>query len=193
MLTSHVRRRGFTLVEVLITLAILGLALAAGLPLIATWMQNAQIRTAAESIQNGMHLARTEAIRRNTQVEFKLDNPAATGGTGWTVTVLGEVGNGGNEGVVQIAPGNEGTRNVKLTLTPAAATKLTFSGFGRLPLGASPKNPDNTDVLTQVAIDSASLSAADSRDLRVVITGGSEIRMCDPNVSDLKDPRTCPP
>lgn len=181
------RNLGFTLIEMLITVTILGLAVAAGLPSITTWMRNSQIRTAAEGIQNGMHLARIEAVRRNATVEFKLDSTIGAGATGWTVTALN------NNEVIQASPSGEGTRTVTIARIPVTATKLTFDGFGRLPSGASPKNPDGSDVLTRVDIDSDSLAAADSHNLRVVVVGGSEIRMCDPSVSDVKDPRTCPP
>jgi type IV fimbrial biogenesis protein FimT len=181
MLAPH-RPGGFTLIELMIALVILGIALALGVPGISVWTQNAQIRTGAEGIFNGLQLARTEAVRRNANVAFTLDNPTATGGTGWTVKVVN------TEEVVQVAPSSEGTRNVTLKRIPVTATTATFDGFGRLAT-----TPTNLTHLTQVDIDSAVLAAGDSRDLRVVIVSGSDVRMCDPNVTDNLDPRKCPP
>ena len=65
--------RGFSLIEMMIAVVIVGLLLMAGVPAYTTWIQNLQIRTGAEAILNGMQLARAEAVRRNTNVRFVLD------------------------------------------------------------------------------------------------------------------------
>jgi prepilin-type N-terminal cleavage/methylation domain-containing protein len=52
------RSYGFTLIEVMITLAVLSLLIMIGLPGMATWMQNTQIRASAEATQAGLHTAR---------------------------------------------------------------------------------------------------------------------------------------
>jgi type IV fimbrial biogenesis protein FimT len=179
------RRGGFTLVELMITLVVVGVVLALGLPGIMEWMQNSQIRTAAESIQNGLQTARTEAVRRNTHIEFVLDNPGNTGGTGWTVRTAN------SNQVIQSAPDGVGSRNVILATSPAGATTVTFNGFGRLPTApAATTNADGSAFLTAIDVDSSQLAAAVSRDLRVMVNQG-EIRMCDPNVTDTLDPRKC--
>jgi type IV fimbrial biogenesis protein FimT len=176
------RRRGygFTLIEVMITLAIVGIVLMLGLPGITEWMQNSQIRTATESLQNGLQTARTEAVRRNTHVEFVLDNPGNTGGTGWTVRTVNPAA------VVQSVPDGVGSRNVVLTPTPDASNTVTFNGFGRMTA-----NADGSALLTAVDVDNPTLGSTASRDLRIVISGGGEVKMCDPNVSDTLDPRKC--
>lgn len=174
------RRRGFTLIEVLIALTIVGITLTLGLPGIMEWMQNSQIRTATESLQNGLQTARTEAVRRNAHVEFVLDNPGNTGGTGWTVRTVNPAAD------IQSVPDGVGSRNVVFTPTPDAANTVTFNGFGRMT-----DNADGSALLTSVDVDNPSLSSATSRDLRIVISGGGEIKMCDPNVSDTLDPRKC--
>lgn len=180
------RGYGFTLIEVMITLAIVGIVLMLGLPGIMEWMQNSQIRTTAESLQNGLQTARTEAVRRNTHVEFVLDNPGNTGGTGWTVRSVNP------DAVIQSIPDGVGSRNVVLTSSPGGATTVTFNGFGRVPTApAVTTNADGSAFLTQIDVDNPSIGATASRDLRVVISGGGEIKMCDPNVSDTLDPRKC--
>ncbi len=174
MLASPVKRGGFTLIEVMVTIAILGLTLAMAAPTVTTWIQNAQIRTAAENILSGLQLARTEAIRRNANIRFTL----AASGTGWTVKAE-------SDGVVvQSMPSNEGTRNVTVTIT--GTNDVVFNGFGRTATTIV-ANP-----LTRIDLDSSSLAASDSHELAVVIKDGSEIKMCDPKVTDPKDPRSCP-
>jgi prepilin-type N-terminal cleavage/methylation domain-containing protein len=65
-------QRGMTLIEMAIGLVIVGLLLVMALPGFGTWLQNSQIRNAAESLQNGLQLTRAEAVRRNTRVQFVL-------------------------------------------------------------------------------------------------------------------------
>lgn len=69
MLTLR-RQAGMTLVELMIGLAVFGILVMMALPDYTAWIQNTKIRNAAESVQNGLQLARAEAIRRNTDVTF---------------------------------------------------------------------------------------------------------------------------
>ena len=83
---------GLTLIELMITLAIAGLLLMAGLPSFSEWIRNAQIRGAAESILSGVTQARLEAIRRNAAMRFSLTGNLGSscsldaGGTAWVVS-----------------------------------------------------------------------------------------------------------
>lgn len=172
---------GFSLIELVIAIAILTMAILFGLPGISQWMQNSQLRTAAENIRNGLEYARMEAVRGNMPVEFKLANPGVTGGTGWSVKVV-RTGT-----VVQAKPDGEATASAIVTTSPSGAKTVTFTGLGR----RQASNADGTTVMTQIDIDSSSLSSADSRNLRITISTGGEIRMCDPNVSETGDPRRC--
>lgn len=62
------RLRGFSLVELLVVVAVLGLVLMLGLPNVSAWLQNTQIRNSAEAMISGLQLARAEALRRNRVV-----------------------------------------------------------------------------------------------------------------------------
>ena len=176
------RIRGFTLIEAMVVLVILGVLAAAGMPSFLAMLQNAQIRTAAENIRSGLQAARSEAIRRNALVQFTLDNPTDTGGTGWTISAPNALA---AEQTIQVMPSNEGTRNVVLTRMPADAVGTTFDGFGRLASTAA--NP-----LLCVKLTNATVAASDMHAFTVAIVSGSEVKLCDPTITDLKDPRTCP-
>lgn len=73
------RQRGFTLVELIVTIAVLALILFAVMPSIGTWLENTRIRNVADSLQNGLQVARGEAVRRNQNVSLwlvSLNDPA---------------------------------------------------------------------------------------------------------------------
>ena len=76
-------RRGFTLIELMIAIAIAVLLLVLAAPAYTTWVADQQIRAGAESIASGMRLAHAEAIRRNGQVEFVITPTGAT--RGWAI------------------------------------------------------------------------------------------------------------
>lgn len=167
-------QHGMTLIEVMITLAITGILLMIGMPSFNTWIANTQVRTGAEGLTNGLQLARAEAVRRNSNVTFVLGT-----NTGWTVTAT-------NTGeVVQTRSDQDGSKNATVTVTPAGATTVTFNGYGRVTT-----NTDASATITQIDVGSSTLSAANTRGLRITLGSGGGVRMCDPALA-AGDPRAC--
>ncbi|MEX8495611.1 Tfp pilus assembly protein FimT/FimU, partial [Sphaerotilus sp.] len=72
---------GFTLIELMVTLAVLATLLLAVTPMVRDWMLDIQIRNAAESISSGLSRARALAVQRNEPVMFSLVSNAAQPGT----------------------------------------------------------------------------------------------------------------
>lgn len=177
MLTAMRAGEGFTLVELMIVLVILAVMALVALPNMNVWLQNTQIRTAGESILNGMQLARAEAIRRNTAMEMRMDVAS-----GWSVRVVG------TGEVVRSRLHSEGTSAASVVIAPAGATKITFDSFGSV---VDP-NPDATARITEIKIDSTAIAGPDSRELCVMVKVGGNVRLCDPQVA-AGDTRTCIP
>jgi type IV fimbrial biogenesis protein FimT len=176
LMTSR-RHRGFTLVELLIGIAIAALLVVLALPDFRQFLANTRIRSTADSIANGLRLAQTHAIKRNARVQFIL-NPAV----GWTVRDIDEPLTLASYSLV------EGASNVTLAVTPGAATKITFNGLGRM---MGPANPDDASV-PLASVDISSSAVATPRAMRVVATTGNVgIKMCDPALP-LADPKSCP-
>ncbi len=172
--------RGFTLIEIMVSLTVLGILLMVALPSFTEWLQNQQLRAASEATLNGLQVARAAAIQRNVLVQF-VSGP----GTAWTVS---EVGTGV---AVQSRAHEEGSPNAVLTITPAAATTVTFA-----PLGSVVANPDASATVTQIGVSNPAggscQPAGPMRCLRVVISGGGSLRMCDPTSTlPANDPRAC--
>ncbi len=159
-------------------IAILGVALTLGVPSFKVWIQNTKIRTAAESISYGLSLARSEAIHRNVAVRFSLTSATSTG---WSVAL-------DSTPLVFLhqRSANEGSLGVTVTVTPATAVALTFSALGRKQANMTGVGPS----LTQIDVDSDTLTADESRNLRILINAGGGSRLCDPELA-ATDPRAC--
>ena len=65
--------RGFTLVEMLIVMAIMALILAVVPPLFSGSLSSATLKAAARDVAAGLRSARSEAITLNKEVRFRLD------------------------------------------------------------------------------------------------------------------------
>jgi type IV fimbrial biogenesis protein FimT len=182
---------GFTLIEVMIAMAVMAIALALGLPNVSVWIQNTQLKTAAEAMVSGLQLARAEALRRNTSVCFQLAGPDWVVSVPDDPTVPGGCGVAASQ-IVQKRAGSEGSLNATVNANAASAV---FTGLGRLntlfvniaqinirnPTGGACQPPDGTGQM---------------RCLSVLVGNGGQVRMCDPAVPAAvppaaDDPRSC--
>lgn len=172
--------KGFTLIEMMIVVVILSLMLALAMPSYATWIQNTRIRSAAESFTSGLQLARNEAVRRNSDVQFVVGV-----GSAWTVScrVVTPGCLAADVTAIQRRAVKEGSSSA-VTVAASDGATIRFDGFGRMSF------PVPVGARVSFNIDNNLLLAADSRDLRVTIDTAGNIRMCDPNVV-APDVRRC--
>lgn len=211
MLSSGRSQDGLTLIEVLIAITIISILLLLALPNMSVWLNNSQIRTTGETLLTGVTLARTEALRRNTVVRFQLTSSLDSGcalsttAKNWVVS-LGDPASlchmapaplddanpptAADAKIIQKKSSDEGSQLAAVTAT--GSSTLYFNGLGRLtsPLGAP--NITVIDVSNPVGtcqhVDAAN---GTMRCLRITISPGGQVKMCDPAVIDNTDPRFC--
>lgn len=190
------RQCGVGLVEIVIGLVIVGILLARGAPAFGSWIQNTRIRAAGEAIQNGLMLARAEAVRRNDLVRFQLvdsvSNTCAlsTTASNWVVSMDDPSGacasapsNTTAPRIIQMRSAAEGSANVTVA---AGQSAVVFNGLGQLapvPAGAIAVNLSNPT-------GGACAPAGEMRCMRVEVSTGGQIRMCDPALAST-DPQGC--
>jgi type IV fimbrial biogenesis protein FimT len=200
MLTS--RTRGFTIIEVLVVITVIGILLAVGLPSYAIWAQNLRIRSAAESVQNGLQIARATAIARNTQaiLVFRNDGNGNCCSLSYFVYTVPNPGAPPADWQDPDAgpPPPDGADIIRRhnAADDAGGTATTFKNGNYMvtfsPLGATAPNPDGSNRLEVIGITSATSTDGGIRPLRIVINPGGSTRMCDPKVTDPADARVCP-
>jgi type IV fimbrial biogenesis protein FimT len=157
---------GFTLIELMVTLSVLAVITAWGLPSFLQMLRNYQIRVAAESVANGLQRARAEAVSRNASMQFVLNT-----NTSWTVDYV-------SKPVVTDPPidsrsNQEGSQNASVTFTPTAASIVTFNNLGQVIV-----NADTSATLTQVDFT----ATQGNQNLRVTVGAGGNARVCDPSL-----------
>ena len=209
--------RGFSLIELLMALVIFGVLLTVGANTLSIWIWNMRVRSAAEAIQAGLQLARTEAVRRNDLIRFQmtssLDNTCvlSTTSTNWVVSYDNPAGrcdgafineafavtdttNNPAPRIIQTRGATEGSRDV---LVAAGQSSFTFNGLGRhvFAPGITPVQIDinvSRPIINNTPEEKCADAGGKVRCLRVSVTPGGQVRMCDPKftLSD-KDSQGC--
>jgi type IV fimbrial biogenesis protein FimT len=165
---------GFSLIELMIGIAVLSIVAVVGIPSFSTWMQDTKTRTIAESLQNGVRLAQVEALNKGRRVVFFITDevPSAS-------AVASNVG--GNWGVrsMKLTPANEVEEFIQgavldgqggNVVVTASSAEIRFNSIGRL-----------TNTASRVIYEIR--NSKGSRRLNVVVSNSGSVRMCDPDRS----------
>ncbi len=174
--------RGFTLVELMITLLIVSILATMALPSFTDFIRRGQIRAASESVLNAMQLARSEAVKRNEPVVFILET--REGSLAPLVLASWAVRDGAGNAIQTSLESRQGEAEVAITLPPGAGSRLTFNGLGRV----SDNVAGGGATLTGITFSIPGIVL--TRRIDVVAPGG-QVRICDPAVNADTDPRRC--
>jgi type IV fimbrial biogenesis protein FimT len=75
--TLH-RARGFTIVELIVTMAVVGILVSIAVPSFRSFLQNSRLANQANTLVYSLNLARSEAIRLDTPIEVCASSDGAT-------------------------------------------------------------------------------------------------------------------
>jgi type IV fimbrial biogenesis protein FimT len=194
---SRCHSGGFTLIELMIAIALLAILLLLGVPAFSGYLQNAKLRSAAETFYGGVQMARTEAVRRNASVQIALttDFPDVTAANttnlsatapNWLIrfqpdpTVVQYTFVEGKSGFAGSGQAAGTTPQVQIA---GSAASVVFNGFGRANTAATFDFSNPTG--------GACAPTGPMRCLRVVVSLGGQGRLCDPAVTAQGDTRAC--
>lgn len=200
------RLRGLTIIELLVTVTVLGLLLLAVMPNVTEWLRSTEVRNAAESIVAGLQKARAEAVRRNQTVMFSLvsteaGEPGRLGSScalsatsaSWVISLVNPEGKCQEPPSETTAPQiidkhaqGDGARQavVAATLdgceTTTTTSQIKFDSLGR---------PDSS--ATSPRCFTVTHAAGSATTVRVEVDAGGGVRSCLPDLTAANDPRLC--
>lgn len=136
------RARGFTLVELLVILAIVVALLTMGMPGFSAMIQSARLTTTTNNFLSSINLAKSEAIRRGSRVDMVPSDEGGDWAKGWSVFV----DTNGNQ-------------------RPDTGEKVIFS-HGPLPMGITVKSNLTDSTVQYLAYNSAGRTRTNASNYR---------------------------
>ena len=187
-------QRGFSIVELAVTITIVAILMMLGMPSFSEYINNARLGAVAQSFYSGLSLARSEAIRRNVQVEFVMtntaigpgiENSAAPDPTGKIWVVRSHTVNPGpyDSPAIDSKSASEGGGATPRVTILATAPVVTFNGIGAATTGVGAIAIENPAA-------GACVPTGPVRCWAVVVAPGGQVRLCDPAAS-VGDTRSC--
>lgn len=197
---------GFSLVEMLIALAIMGILMAIAVPAYKDWVISTRVKGAAEFYLEGLRTARYEAIKHNSSSRLMMLDNSDTGqfdwridlcfrsdvvacdktATGWSTETAGASGDPDTvkpfKSKFRSSQSMPKATTMDQELTPAGATDVYFMSNGWINTTVSPR-------LTRLTL--SPVAAGAFRPVAVSLTLGGVAASCDPNVVS-PDSRACP-
>ncbi|MDR2710913.1 MAG: prepilin-type N-terminal cleavage/methylation domain-containing protein [Burkholderiales bacterium] len=184
--------RGFSLIELMIVVALITLFLVAAVPSIRLYLESTKVRNVAESIERGLQRTKFYAVKNNVPVEFVLNTAAQS----WTIWQLDTTATPAKQTLLlETFVWGDGTRGhgwtaVSAGVIPATAlddgqARVTFGkGSGwllRKNLSAATVPPKNITV-------TSAMEGTRRLQVDVLMTGG--VRVCDRDLPE-DDYKSC--
>jgi type IV fimbrial biogenesis protein FimT len=200
--------RGFTLIELMIAVVVLGVLLAIAVPNMGAWMVSTKARSASEFYLEGFSMARRQAVTHNAASRIVLSPNTGNGQFDWQVdlcfprpgTPCNDIS--GSWSTTATQAGNDPEGVAGFTSVFRSATSLPPSETlapSVLPLGATavyytPLGWVDTSVtrLTQLRFDPSARYAHDVPVAAVAVSLAGMPSKCDPTRL-AGDSRACPP
>jgi type IV fimbrial biogenesis protein FimT len=181
------QRRGFTLIELMMVLAVGALLMALGASSLGDLLRAQQLRSATGDLFDALALARSQAIARNARVDV-LPNDAAGSdwAAGWTVFVDRDgdgIPGAGDEIISVHGPLARGVATAFNFTSPTPPYYIAYNGAGR----SCSRGNSGASRLGTLSLFSG------QRVRRIKINMLGRVRMCEPTRDSTCDGAAAPP
>jgi len=127
---------GFTLLELMITIAILAILLAIGIPSLQALIASSQLTTQTNNLITALNITRSQAIKNNTRATLCTSNDGTTctltpWHDGWLIYIDRNL-NSQLDPTETITTIGQTTRNLKISGNTNVANRLTYQADGSL-------------------------------------------------------------
>lgn len=206
-MTPALRNGGFTAIEALVVLAIIGILASVGIPSMSGWLLGRKASAAAGYYADGFAFARSQAISHNSASRLVLNDHAASGQQEWQVdlcypssddpcdedskgwSTLAAVAAGdphaqGDKSVVRSANGLPSATKVSLRVGPDGADAVYFTALGWVDTRISAQ-------ISRITLSPTAASAGAFAPMAVSLTLAGVVMRCDP-AAVAPDRRRCP-
>jgi len=178
--------RGFSLIELMVTVSLIAILLVITIPAYGTWTADAHVRAAAESLTNALRLTQAMAVAKGRTSLFALtadaqpsvDSVPAAFAPNWfaTLNVLG----GSDETKSSLGLILKSTEGTQHRVTINGPAMVCFNALGRqASLAASANSLATACTAADPAVFQVSRNSGASRYFKVLVYAGGRVRMCD--------------
>jgi len=176
------KSKGFTIIELMVVLSITVFLAISSVGMVGTYITNAKLRANADDIRIGLLTAKTEAIKRNSQIVIKPD--AAGWASGWNIWIPANYTQTGTADQA-LQSRSAATNNISISATDKNGTTMAavyFTGSGRpsTTIASPPTYPITFSLVPTGQSCPTSSTVSDYTCLNVVLDSGGQVKICNP-------------
>jgi prepilin-type N-terminal cleavage/methylation domain-containing protein len=182
MSASPCRLRGFTLIELMVTIALVGTAMAIAVPSYLGYARNATVSRAAASFVQAVHLARSNALRQSRWTVIALRDTSEGWTAGWVVFT-------DRDNDMAFTPGTDELLMEQAPLDGGVLIDLEADTSGTLDQGFLRFNAAGFPRTASNAFNGGSMTfkLEDARSVRIVYSQSGRVRRCTPGTRDCDE------